>query len=100
MRDITSKMKTAPIVLFRNLPGTITEAQLSDYLSKECGLCVNEDCISVRQSDHNVHAAAIVCFSRECIADFLNRALANIPLDGHRVYCAPPKPRMRKLERD
>jgi hypothetical protein len=97
MRDLSQKMSSAPLTLFRNLPGQITEEQLADYLRCRVGINIPVENISVRQSEHGDRASAIVVFDRESIADFFNRALQDMPLDGRRVYCAPPQPIMRKI---
>jgi len=98
MRDLSSKMHAAPLVMFRNLHGSCTEEQLSDFLWKQVGVNIPPENISVKQHSAG-RASAIVCFDRESIADFFGRALENLSLDGRRLYCLPPVPTMRKMER-
>jgi hypothetical protein len=86
MRDLSKKMSSAPLTLFRNLPGQITEEQLADFLWEKIGISIPVENISVRQHEHTKQrSSAIVVFDRESIADFFNRILENIRFDGHRV---------------
>jgi hypothetical protein len=98
MRDLRSKMTAAPVVMFRNLHGACTEEQLSDFLWRQVGVNVPPENISVKQHDKD-RASAIVVFDRECLADFFGRALENLSLDGRRLYCLPPVPTVRKMEK-
>ena len=59
------------IVLKGLCPGTI-DTDISDFLWKELGLNVPTENIS--QSDHTYDPWATCILSRECLADWLNRA--------------------------
>ncbi len=74
------------VITLKNIrPGTIPE-DIADFLWKELGLNVSPENIS--QSDHSLDPWATVVLTRECLADWLNKAFTT---HGLRLLGAVPR---------
>jgi hypothetical protein len=96
-----SATKHSAILTLHNLPVTATPLQLADWLWSSIGLALQERDIEIRPLE-NGSTNALVRVSRRSLADFLDRAVADLSFNGRRVCVRPtrreyPQPEWRSL---
>ena len=81
------------ILTFKGLPGGTTATELADWLWHEIGLALQTTDIEIYAHD-NGGLSATVRVPRGALADFLDRAVAQVPFKGIHV-CVRPKYRQQ-----
>jgi len=76
--------KYSAILKFHNIAPDATPTEIADWMWSSVGLCLQESDIELSPTDNGA-LTALVRVPRKSLADFLDRAVADLSFKGRRV---------------